>query len=153
VRTQAPLIDKPLIAKASAHRGGKPLVLLDLGLPRNFAADVGKLPNVFVNDLEALSQVVDHNLAARKKDVPRVLSIIGEEVDRLGEWQRGLSAGPLIAALRESVETMRQAEVERACEGLSDAERLAVDRATRAVVNKLLHGPMTHIKSIAKHED
>ncbi len=150
VRSETPILNRTIIEKAIEHRGGRTLALLDVGLPRNVAADVNALTNVFVGDIEALKQVVDGNLSRRKKEVTRVEGIIREEVDKLLEWQRSLAAGPVIAALRESVEQIRQAEVAKACAGLSTSERNAVERATRAVVNKLLHGPMMSIRELTK---
>ncbi len=150
VRSETPVLDVPLVERAMAHRGGRTLALVDLGLPRNVAAEAAGLPNVLVHDIEALRQVVDANLGKRKREVQRVEAIIDEEVDKLLDAQRELAAGPLIAALRETVEAIRKAEVDKATHGLSDKEREAVDRATRAVVNKLLHAPMTSIKEIAR---
>ncbi len=148
VRAPAPIIDRPTLERATQSRG-QPLVVLDLGLPRNVEASAQDLRNVFLNDLATLRQVVDANLARRKKEVPRVLAIIEEELLSLAAAQRTLAAGPLIAALRDTVEALRASEVERASRGLSAAERQAVERATRAVCNKLLHGPTTSIRELA----
>ncbi|MEK7705749.1 MAG: hypothetical protein AAB426_12375, partial [Myxococcota bacterium] len=82
-----------------------------------------------------------------------VEAIIERELDKISERQRVNEVGPLIAGLRDAVEVIRQAEVERACRGLGDVERQAVERATRAVVNKMLHGPMTSIKRLAQQGD
>jgi len=62
--------------------------------------------------------------------------------------------GPLIATLRDSVESIRQQEVDKTCKGLGEQEHLAVDKATRSVVNKILHGPLMAIRDVAKrHEE
>src|SRR5439155_26992454 len=71
-----PILDRAMIAAAVHERKGAPLALLDLGMPRNVAADVNELANVFVHDLEALKQVVDGNLTRRKKEVPAVEKLI-----------------------------------------------------------------------------
>ena len=150
VRAATPVLDRALVASALGHHANRVVALLDLGLPRNIAGDVGGLGNVFVSDLDAFRQVVDANLGRRKKEVPRVEAIIEEEIDRLLDWHRTAEVGPLIAMLRDSVESIRRAEVEKATSGLSPAERAAVERATRAVVNKLLHGPTASIKELAR---
>jgi glutamyl-tRNA reductase len=152
VRAPGPIVSRELLVKALEHRTGHPLAILDLGLPRNVAADID-LPNVFLNDLDAFRRVVDANLGRRRKEVPRVEAIIDEEIDKLLDWHRSLQVGPLIAALRDSVEAIRRAEVAKAAAGLNEAERQAVDRATRAVVNKLLHGPTTSIKELAQKSE
>jgi glutamyl-tRNA reductase len=153
VGVKEPVLSHDLVSSIMSHRGGQPLAIFDLGLPRNAAAEVGQIANVFLNDLDALKQVVDSNLARRRKEVPRVEELIQKEIDAILDRQRVLQAGPLIAALRESVERVRRAEVERVAAKLSEAEREAVDRATRAVVNKLLHGPTTSIKTIARQQE
>ena len=149
VRSPEPIVDDRMLERALSHRSGRVLAILDLGLPRNVTVAADAFPNVFVNDLDAFRQVVDANLGRRKKEVQRVEAIIEEEVERLLEGQRAMQVGPLIAALRDTVEEIREAEVARATAGMSPAERTAVDRATRAIVNKLLHGPTTSIKELA----
>lgn len=152
VRSSDPVITPDVLARAGRDNG-RALALLDLGLPRNVAVEVNELTNVFVHDLTSLTQMVDGNLARRKRSVPQVEELIGAELQRLIDWQSAMHAGPLISALREAVENARLLEVERATRGLSQAEREAVERATRAVVNKLLHGPMTSIKEAARQAE
>jgi len=153
VRAAAPILDVPLLHRALVHRGGRPLAILDLALPRNVSPEVDALPNVFVNDIEALRHVVDSNLGRRKKEVPHVEAIIDEEIEHLFVWQRTREAGPLIATLRDSAEAIRQAELARLAGSLSEVERAAVDRATRAVVNKILHAPMATIRDLCCQDD
>lgn len=149
-RVTEPLVTRAMVGAALAERPPQPLALCDLGMPRNVAPEVNELENVFVHDLSALQHMVDANLGRRKQAVPNVEAMIEDELDKLVEWQRTLDAGPLIQALRESVETMRAAEVERATRGMSEDVRRSVDQATRAVVNKLMHGPMAAIKEHAR---
>lgn len=149
VRAPEPIVTRDLLDRALTHRSGRVLAVLDLGLPRNAATDID-MPNVFVNDLDSFRQVIDANLGRRKKEIPHVEAIIEEEIDRLFDWHRSVQVGPLIATLRDAVEAIRRAEVSRATAGLSEAERAAVERATRAIVNKLLHAPTTSIKELAR---
>lgn len=150
VRGDQPILKISDVQNVLAMRSGRPLAILDLGLPRNVEAHLDKLPNVFLHDLDALRHVVDANLVKRKKEIPVVENIIEEEIDKLFDWQSALEAGPLIATLREAVESIRLAEVERACRDMNEKELEAVNRVTRAVINKLLHGPMTSIKEYAQ---
>lgn len=144
------LLDRVRIERALEHHHSGSLALLDLGLPRNVDPAANELPNVFVHDLQALEKMVDGNLERRKSEIPKVEEIIKTEIAHLEEWQRATQAGPLIQALRQSVEHMRTQEVNRVTRNMNDEQRAAVDRATRAVVNKLLHGPTQHIKEAAK---
>jgi glutamyl-tRNA reductase len=156
VRSAEPIINAPLLERALARRAGRPLVVLDLGLPRNVAPNVHHA-DLLINDLDAFRQVVDDNLCRREKEVPHVEAIIAEEIAKLGVDRQAATivaapVGPLIAALRESVETIRQIEAARATAGMSPAERAAVERATAAVIAKLLHVTTTSIKQLARHE-
>jgi glutamyl-tRNA reductase len=136
----------------SKHPSGS-LALLDLGLPRNVDPKLNALSNVFLHDLTSLERMVDTNIAKRRGEIPRVEAIIHAEIERLEQKRRSLGAGPLIQGLRQAVEELRQSEVARASKDLSPTERAAVDRATRAVVNKLLHGPTQSIKEAARAGD
>lgn len=149
VRVQEPLVTRAMLEQAMHHRGGRPLVVLDLGLPRNVDAAANQLPNVFANDLTTLRQVMDKNLGQRQREVPKVQALIESDVDKFLAAQRATQVGPLIADLRASVEALCDAEVQRVSKDLSAKEREAAERATRAVLNKLLHGPMTIIRTLA----
>ncbi len=153
VSAERAFLDRARMEGALENRGNRPIAMLDLGVPRNVDPSVNELQNVFVHDLKALERMVDSNLAKRKGEIPKVEAIIREEIGKVTEWQRASQAGPLIQALRQSVEQVRAEEVERATRNMSEEQRKAVDRATRAVVNKLLHGPTRHIKEAAKQPD
>ena len=153
VRSSTPVITEAMIAGVESERSGQALAIVDLGSPRNVEAGVHAMDNVFVNDLQSLQSMVDSNLARRKRAIPETEALIRDELNKLESWEASLSAGPLIATLREAVEAVRMGEVERATRGMTDAQREAVDRATRAVVNKLMHGPMTSIKEYARQEE
>ena len=78
-------------------------VVLDMGLPRNVEHSVNELPNVFLYDVGALNRVVDINLSKRRSEIPRVESLIEEELSRLREWKSSVAVGPMIAVAAFSV--------------------------------------------------
>lgn len=153
VSVAKPLLTTAMFERALEKRGRRNLAVLDLGLPRNVESSAGDLANVFVQDIESLGRVVDANLSRRRKEVPKVEALIDDEITRLISWRRSLRAVPVITALKSQVEAFRQAEVERATKGLSDTEKQAVEVATRAVTNKILHGPMTAIREYGKQAE
>lgn len=153
VSSDGPVVTRAMVEHALSKHPSGSLAFLDLGLPRNVDPAVNELGNVFVHDLTSLERMVDTNIAKRRGEIPRVEAIIRGEIERLEAHRRTGDAGPLIQGLREAVEAMRVVEVERATKALSDAERTAVERATRAVVNKLLHGPTQSIKEAARSGD
>lgn len=152
VRVSEPTIRHGFVSEVMQARPGRALAIFDLGLPRNVEATCNKIANVFLHDLDALRQVIDHNLEHRRLEIPKVERIIKEQADRLLAGYAGVKSGPLIRAMRDGVEAIRQAEIKRASAGLSDTEIAAVDRVTRAIVNKLLHGPTTAIKDFADQQ-
>jgi glutamyl-tRNA reductase len=148
-----PLLTRSVVEGAMRRRTSRHLAVLDLGMPRNVAEEVNGIVNVFLNDIETLKQVVDTSLQRRRKEVPRVEGFIHEEIGRLLNWQRSFQAGPLIGTLRAGLEEARRAEVMRVTRGMAPAELEAVDRATRAVINKLAHGPMKAIHAYAREAE
>ncbi len=153
VRSQTPAITAAMLERAAGVRPGTALALVDLGLPRNIEAPESEIDNVFLHDLSALQSLVDANLARRKRAVPQAEIMLREELTKLDAWESAQGAGPLIAGLREAVEAVRAGEVERVTRGMTSEQREAVERATRAVVNKLMHGPMTSIKEYARQNE
>jgi glutamyl-tRNA reductase len=153
IRSQSPAITANMLECAAGTRPGTALALVDLGLPRNIEAPRSELVNVFLHDLSALQSLVDANLARRKRAVPQAETMVREELAKLDAWESAQSAGPLIAGLREAIEAVRAGEVDRVTRGMTPDQREAVERATRAVVNKLMHGPVTSIKAYARQNE
>jgi len=83
----------------------------------------------------------------RREEAPKVEAILEEELHGFCRWLHSVAAGPLIAELRAHYERIRQEEVERHAKQLSPQEREAVDRATRGLLNKLLHGPTVLLRN------
>ena len=134
-----------------AQRAG-PLLVVDLGVPRNVDPAVGGLDGVTLLDMDALSASVARALDGRQEEAVEARSIVASEVERYRAASRQRGAAPVIAALRARVETLRVAELERhraQLADLSEEEWEHVDAATRAAVAKLLHEPTVLLKESA----
>jgi glutamyl-tRNA reductase len=135
-----------------AERGGRPLLVVDVAMPRDVDAGVADLPGVTLLDLDDLKAFVADGLDERRKEVGRVSSIIAEEVDR---WQARSTAremAPAITALRQHADEIRLAELDRYRARLADldeSQREAVDALTKGIVAKLLHQPTVQLKANA----
>ena len=135
-----------------AERHGRPLLVVDVAMPRDVDAGVAGLPGVTLLDLDDLKAFVAAGLDERRKEVGRVSSIIAEEVDR---WQARSTAremAPAITALRHRADEIRLAELDRYRARLADldeSQRDAVDALTRGIVAKLLHEPTVQLKANA----
>lgn len=153
VSTDRPLVSRAMVESALRHSKPQSFVVLDMGLPRNVDHSVNQLPNVFLYDVGALNRVVDINLSKRRSEIPRVEGLIEDELNRLRDWKSSMAIGPMIAQMRGQADAMRLAEIEKVAEGLSPAELERLDRVTRAVMNKLLHGPTVAMKEYARQTE
>ena len=134
-----------------ARRSG-PLLVVDLGVPRNVDPAVGVLDGISLLDMDALSASVSRALGGRQEEAVAARAIVAAEVERYRTASRQRGAAPVIAALRARVETLRVAELERhraQLADLSEEEWEHVDAATRAAVAKLLHEPTVLLKEAA----
>ncbi|HEX5880597.1 MAG TPA: glutamyl-tRNA reductase [Actinomycetota bacterium] len=133
----------------------RPLVVLDLGVPRDVEPGVRELPGVVLADLDALRAVLETDEGPRR-EVERVRALIGQETAAFMGGQREARLAPTIRALRARAEQVRQGELAKASArlaGLDAQQRAAVEAVTRGLVNKLLHDPMVRGKSLAARPD
>jgi glutamyl-tRNA reductase len=134
---------------ATADRGGRPLLIVDIAVPRSVARDAAELPGITVLDLDDLRDWADRGLALRAAEADRVRAIVGEELDRFVVEETARQAAPLVAQLHEQAENVRSGELARFASrlsGLDDSARDAVDALTRAIVAKLLHTPSVRLR-------
>jgi glutamyl-tRNA reductase len=128
----------------------RPLVIVDLAVPRDIDPAARELDSVELRDIDDLRSVVEKGTEARKAELPKVAEIVESEVENVSAWERSLALGPAIEALRTWAEAIRRAEVERLAK-TGDAE--ALDRATKALMNKLLHQPMVRMRELVRDKD
>ncbi len=147
----------PTVTLAAVRRGirdrapGRPLVLLDLGVPRDVEPEVRRLAGVVLADLDALRAVLETDDGPRR-EVERTRALIADETAGFMNGQREARLAPTIRALHARAERLRQRELARAATRLSEldpAQRGAVDAITRGLVNKLLHDPIVRGKALA----
>ncbi|MGP0032349.1 MAG: glutamyl-tRNA reductase [Acidimicrobiales bacterium] len=129
-----------------------PMLVIDLGVPRNVDPAVGTLAPVTLLDMDTLGASVAAALDDRQEEAQAARVIVSEEVERYRTASRQRGAAPVIAALRARLESLREAELERHRAQLADlteAEWEQVDAATRAVLAKVLHEPTMLLKETA----
>ena len=138
----------------AAHFSGVagPMLVIDLGVPRNVDPAVGTLRAVTLFDMDTLGASVSAALGDRAEESLAALSIVSEEVERYRTASRQRGAAPVIAALRARLESLRETELERhraQLADLSESEWEQVDAVTRAALAKLLHEPTMLLKETA----
>jgi glutamyl-tRNA reductase len=129
-----------------------PLLIVDIALPRDVSASVAELPGVTLRDLDHLSDWAQRGIDKRASEVGQVRQIIGEEVDRFLLDQTQRQAAPLVAQLREVVESIRRAELERfdsALSAMTPEQRELVESISHGIVNKMLHAPSVRLREAA----
>jgi glutamyl-tRNA reductase len=134
------------------HRDGRPLLVIDVAVPRDVAASVGTLPDVTLLDLDDLREFASRGLAARAAEVDAVTEIVQFEVERFQSIAVGRQVAPLLSQLRVRAEELRVAELDRFASklvGLDDRQREAVEALTRGLMAKLLHEPSVRLKAEA----
>jgi len=140
------------LALVMEERAGRPLLLIDIAVPRDVDPVCAELPGVTLYDIDDLQGVVARNLKVRQAEARRAEAIIEEEIQRFAGWLGSLEALPTVAALRahgtEIVESVL-AENEGRWESLSERDRDRVRAVARAVMNRLLHEPTLRIKRTA----
>jgi glutamyl-tRNA reductase len=142
-----PLVTPAMVRAAMKRRQHRELVLVDIGVPRDVDPAVGAFDNVFLQNIESLHGMIEQNLLRRRREVPKVERIVQQEVDRFLDWYAGLQAGPVIRELRAGLDLLRQQELNRA--HLSPEAREAADQVTQAILNKILHRPMSLLRGAA----
>ena len=131
--------------------GEKPLMLIDISVPRNVEAGCNDVPGVFAYNVDDLKQVVAANQEKRRHKMLEAELLLQVELAKFVQWQESLRYVPAISKLQKKFEQVRSAEFKKAADkqlkDLSDKERQAVDVLTKGILNKLLHSPMTYLRS------
>jgi glutamyl-tRNA reductase len=150
-----PLLDAPLFEEALRARRRRPIFAIDLGVPRNVDPVVNRLDGVYLYDVDDLGGVAEANAEERRRETVRAEAIVQEEVERFDGWLSALQAVPTIRRLRARAEAIRQGELDKALGrlGLGETERQAVEALTRAIVNKILHAPVSRLRERAEREE
>jgi glutamyl-tRNA reductase len=138
---------------ADVGRRERPLLLVDLAVPRDIEPAIGELDGCYLYDIDDLEAVVAETLTGRRAEAARAEGLVAEEADRFREWQASLDVVPAIASLRARVEEIRQRELDRVRGRLSEKERSAVESVTARIVDKLLHLPTVRMKQAAAAAD
>jgi len=133
----------------AASRMGRPLVLIDLAVPRDIEPGVRDCPGIALYDMDDLQRAVARNMDAREAEAAEALVLVREEVARFDDWMASLEVVPTISALRRRADEVVQQvlrENESRWETLSPADRERVEVMARAVVSRLLHEPTVRLK-------
>jgi glutamyl-tRNA reductase len=155
IAVDRPILTESLLRTALDTRRGRPIFVIDIGVPRNADPAIDALDEVYRYDIDDLVSVADENAEERRREQARAEAIVAEEQQRFDGWFAALRAVPTIKHLRARVEEIRSAEIERALPrlALDEAGCRAVDALTKAIVNKVLHAPLSKLREEAEREE
>ena len=150
-----PILTVELLERALASRWGRPLFVIDIGVPRNADPAINELDPIYLYDIDDLASLARKNANERQREGVLAEIIIEEQHQRFEGWLTALRAIPTIKHLRERVESIRVDELERALRRipLDDDQREAVEALTKSIVNKILHAPVSKLRREAEHEE
>jgi len=139
----------------AARRPNRPLVLIDLAVPRDIDPDLAGCPGIALYDMDDLQRTVADNLGGREAEAARARELVAEEVDRFERWLASLDVVPTISALRQHGEQVVEhvlRDNESRWESLSAGDRERVEALARSVVSRLLHEPTLRLKGSVGEE-
>ena len=143
-----PILTQERVATSLSARRGKPLFLIDIGVPRNVHPSVHDLEAAYLYDLDDLQEVASANVRVRERESQRAERIVAEEREHFDGWLVALQAVPTIRDLRDRADLIRLRELERHIGrlGLDAQQRDGVEQLTRSIVNKLMHAPISRLR-------
>ena len=139
-----------------SRRKNRPMFFIDIAVPRDVDPEMNKLDGIFVYDIDDLQQAVASHVADRKKEAERAEAIVNSEVERFQARLQTLDVVPTIVSLQDHLETIRQAEIDRVrgrLGPLSPEQELALETLTRGIVNKIMHTPISTLKTAAREPE
>ncbi|MDR0356216.1 MAG: glutamyl-tRNA reductase [Deltaproteobacteria bacterium] len=153
---EEPLITVETWREAAAQTDGpqrKNLTVVDLGVPRNVAADVGEIEGVTLRNVDDLSEVVRRNQSKRLQQADQASLIVAEEVEKFSLWLTSLATNPTVKDLINQAEQARSLEMDRTVSkhDFSAEEIKALEAMSKSLVRRLLHNPLIFVKSCHRH--
>jgi glutamyl-tRNA reductase len=149
ISTDDPPIKSAILAKAMAARGNRPLFVMDLGLPRNVEAAAADLYNLYLYNIDDLTQIVEQNRDARESEIPRAEAIVEEHVEKFLSWQASVELISMVEALRGKLKEERAAFVRERVQRLphlSSEQRAQMEALMDELLEKLLLEPARRLQ-------
>ena len=146
------IVHPGMVEAAMQQRSSRPLVLIDIAVPRDIDPEAGNIPNVHLYDIDNLNVHLERSLAERTAEIPHVEIILAEEESKFMNFLHSLDMLPLIVDMQQQAETIRQTELQktlRRLPDLTDAERIRIEALTQSLVRKILDHPTNRLRAEA----
>ncbi|MDT8859497.1 glutamyl-tRNA reductase [Alkalihalobacillus sp. MEB130] len=146
------VITKDMMRGSMKKRKGRPLFMVDIAVPRDLDPTISDFDDVYLYDIDDLQNIVEANLAERKREAEKIEIMVEAEIDEFKQWLNTLGVVPLISALRTkalAVQAETMESIERKLPNLSEREMKVLRKHTKSIVNQLLRDPITRAKELA----
>lgn len=142
-----PVVGLGAVERAVRLRRHRPIVMVDLAVPRDIEPEAGELDDVFLYTVDDLAQVVDSGMASRQQAVVEAERIIDQRVDGFLNWMQARDTVPTIQALRAQADEFRRLELERARRRIAQGAPVeaVLEALSVGLTNKLMHGPSRYL--------
>jgi len=146
--SQLPILGKGAVEKASKQRRHKPMLLIDLAVPRDIEAEVGEVPDAYLYSIDDIRGVIDDSVKSRTEAASQAQLIIERGVDEYQRHVRSLNAVATLRAFRNKAEDIRTTEVDKALRAMEKGEsaETVLKNMARGITNKLIHAPTVKMK-------
>ncbi len=144
------IIERPVIEHVMNHRPERPMLLIDLAVPRDIDPQVKLINKVFLYDIDGLNDICDQNRSQREREIGKAEAVVESEVDKFMLWWESLDTVPTIAGLLTKAEDIRRSQLEKALpkiKGLTEEDQAQIDAMTKAMIKKIFHDPIMFLKN------
>lgn len=138
------------VAEIMVNRPELPLVIIDIGVPRNVEPEVQQIDNVFLHNIDDLNDIARLNHKSRQAEVQNVEEIIAVETDRFAAKWQALQVSPVVTALMQKAEDIRSTQLKRTLKKLpplSEEERFNLEAMTKSIITKVLDSPVQYLRA------
>ena len=151
------VIEHKKMAQVIKTRRNKPMFLIDIAVPRDIDPKINDIDNIYVYNIDDLQSVVTSNIKERRKEAVKAEHIIEHEIGQFYNWIKSLNIVPTIVAIRNKFDEIRKSELEKTLSSangsLSPKMEDALAAMTNAIINKILHKPITMLKKANREDD
>ena len=141
------ILNKEKVSATMEQRKNRPLLLIDISVPRNIDANVKQVYNAYLYDIDDLQTIVKQNLGFRKNEIPKARKIISEEVTEFMDWYRSLPVLNTIQEIQLHFEQIRKKEIHRKKKYFNEQDWEQMDKFSKSLMKKFLHSPIMRLKS------
>lgn len=135
------------------RRCNRPIVIIDVAVPRDADPRLDSLSNVFLYNIDDLNQLVAANIERRRSEIPKAEAIIEHELRQFEKWLDSLLVAPIVKLLQQHFEQLRRAEIKRYGHQFSDADSEQLELFTRSLCSKILHKPLVFLQGVSRDDD